>query len=101
VIADKLSDLSRTFQIICITHMPEIAARGGYHLVVSKASAKGRTRVDVKPVDGDDRTAEIARMLGGEQGSDHRLALAGELLAATHKGANKRAPGSRRRGQDG
>lgn len=80
VIAAKLLELSATYQIICITHMPQIAARGARHLVVTKHSGKGRTRVDVRAVDGEERRAEIARMLGGRRGSDNRLALAAEML---------------------
>ena len=81
VIAEKLLDLSDGFQIICITHMPQIAAAGRRHLVVAKHSAGGRTSAHVTPVDGKERRREIARMLGGEEGSDKRTALAGELLA--------------------
>jgi DNA repair protein RecN (Recombination protein N) len=81
VIAEKLLELSDGFQIICITHMPQIAAAAQRHLVVSKHSVGGRTSARVAPVDGNERRREIARMLGGEEGSDKRTALAGELLA--------------------
>jgi DNA repair protein RecN (Recombination protein N) len=80
VIAEKLLELSREYQIVCITHMPQIAARGARHLVVAKKSARGRTWVDVTAVEGAARRGEIARMLGGAQGSEHRMALASELL---------------------
>jgi DNA repair protein RecN (Recombination protein N) len=81
VIAEKLLELSDSFQIVCITHMPQIAAAGGRHLVVAKRSDGGRTTAYVTAVEGRDRRREIARMLGGEEGSDKRTALAGELLA--------------------
>jgi DNA repair protein RecN (Recombination protein N) len=81
VIAEKLLELGAGFQIICITHMPQIAAAARRHLVVAKRSRGGRTTATVAPVDGKDRRREIARMLGGEEGSDKRTALAGELLA--------------------
>jgi len=80
VIAEKLLELSRRYQIICITHMPQIAAHGSRHMVVSKHTRDGRTVVDVALVDGTARRGEIARMLGGEEGSGRRLALADELL---------------------
>jgi DNA repair ATPase RecN len=48
--------------------------------VVAKKSARGRTWVDVTAVEGAARRGEIARMLGGAQGSEHRMALASELL---------------------
>jgi DNA repair protein RecN (Recombination protein N) len=79
-IAEKLLDLSSYYQIICITHLAQIAAAGKRHLVVSKRSVKDRTYADVSGVDGEDRKREIARMLGGEEGSDKRMALAAEML---------------------
>ena len=80
MIARKVLAIADGYQIICITHMPQIAARGRHHLVVSKGSHKGRTYVTVEPVDGDDREREIARMLGGKEGSAKRIALAREML---------------------
>lgn len=80
VLAEKLLALARNHQIICITHMPQIAARGQLHLVVTKEIEGERTRVRIRPAEGEDRTREIARMLGGEAGSERRLALADEML---------------------
>jgi DNA repair protein RecN (Recombination protein N) len=80
VIAGKLERLARDYQIVCITHMPQIAARAARHLVVKKATHGGRTYARVQPAEGDDRVREIARMLGGKQGSEKRLALAREML---------------------
>jgi DNA repair protein RecN (Recombination protein N) len=79
-LAEKLLALAENHQIICITHMPQIAARGHLHLVVAKEIEGDRTRVRVRPAEGEERTREIARMLGGEAGSDRRLALADEML---------------------
>jgi DNA repair protein RecN (Recombination protein N) len=90
VIAEKLLELGKNYQIICITHMPQIAAAGKRHLVVSKRNVGGRTFTTVARVDGDDRTREIARMLGGERGSDKRIALAGELLGGVRGGEKRR-----------
>ena len=80
VLAEKLLALAEAHQIVCITHLPQIAARGHHHLVVLKENVKDRTRVRVRAVDGEDRTGEIARMLGGSEGSEQRIALARELL---------------------
>jgi DNA repair protein RecN (Recombination protein N) len=82
VLAEKLLALAGVHQIVCITHLPQIAARGSHHLVVLKETAKDRTRVRVHTADGEARTREIARMLGGSEGSEKRIALARELLAA-------------------
>ncbi|HEU4366328.1 MAG TPA: DNA repair protein RecN [Candidatus Krumholzibacteria bacterium] len=79
-LAENLLALSNRHQIICITHMPQIAARGQSHLVVQKEIDGDRTRVRVRAAEGDERTREIARMLGGDEGSDRRLALAAEML---------------------
>jgi DNA repair protein RecN (Recombination protein N) len=80
VLAEKLLALAESHQIVCITHLPQIAARGNHHLVVLKENVKDRTRVRVRVVDGEERTSEIARMLGGSDGSEQRVALARELL---------------------
>jgi DNA repair protein RecN (Recombination protein N) len=80
VLAEKLLALAEAHQIVCITHLPQIAARGHHHLVVLKENVKDRTRVRVRAVDGEDRTREIARMLGGSEGSEQRVLLARELL---------------------
>jgi DNA repair protein RecN (Recombination protein N) len=80
MIADKLDALSNYYQIICITHMAQIAARGKRHLVVRKKSAAGRTVTNVSDLDGEKRLGEIARMLGGDD-SARRVALAEELLS--------------------
>ena len=79
-ISRKLEALADSYQIICITHMPQIAARGDHHLVVSKQTDKGRTFTRVAEIEGENRLGEIARMLGGSEGSEKRLALAREML---------------------
>ncbi len=87
LIANNLLELGAVYQIICITHMPQIAAAGSRHLVVSKTSTGSRTTARVETVEGNQREREIARMLGGVEGSDNRLALAAEML-----GKNKSFP---------
>jgi DNA repair protein RecN (Recombination protein N) len=90
-LAENLLALASRHQIICITHMPQIAARGATHLVVLKETDDHRTRVHVRSVTDDERTREIARMLGGEEGSERRLALASEML-----GGRKSSPSGTR-----
>ncbi len=80
MISQRLHRLGRNYQIVCITHMPQIAAKAGHHLVVGKKTVKGRTYTEVVEVEGDERLREIARMLGGREGSEKRLALAREML---------------------
>ncbi len=81
VLAEKLLALAANHQILCITHMPQIAAKAPVHVGVVKEVEGTRTRVRVRRLEGEDRTREIARMLGGDAGSDGRDALARELLA--------------------
>jgi DNA repair protein RecN (Recombination protein N) len=92
MIADKLMALAERYQIICVTHMPQIAANARRHLVVSKRSAQGRTVAEIAQVTDDSRLEEIARMLGGSRGSDKRLALAAEMLQKQreHQSSNVR-----------
>ncbi len=85
VLAEKLLALAARHQILCITHMPQIAARAPVHIGVEKEVEEARTRVKLRRLQGDERTREIARMLGGDGGSDRRLALARELLASAPK----------------
>lgn len=80
MISRRLHRLGRSYQIVCITHMPQIAAKAGHHLVVGKKTVEGRTYTEVLEVEGDERLREIARMLGGREGSEKRLALAREML---------------------
>ncbi|UCG53647.1 MAG: DNA repair protein RecN [Candidatus Latescibacterota bacterium] len=80
MISRKLRALGERYQIICITHMPQIAAKAEHHFVVRKTTTKGRTFTRVAGAEGDERLSEIARMLGGKEGSEKRLALAREML---------------------
>jgi len=92
MIAAKLLAISTRYQIICITHMPNIAAAARSHLVVSKQTDGGRTFAHIAPVEEGARLSEVARMLGGSSGSDKRLELAREML---HNKGAKLSPGTR------
>ncbi len=76
-----MKQLGRDRQVMAVTHLPQVAACADHHFVVSKALHNGSTRSDVKPVGGEARVAEVARMLGGERLSGTTLAHAQELLA--------------------
>jgi DNA repair protein RecN (Recombination protein N) len=65
-VAVKMREISRNRQIVVITHLPQIAARAEHHYVISKTSEGGKTFTRVTEIQGDKRTEEIARMLGGE-----------------------------------
>ncbi|MBI5409908.1 MAG: DNA repair protein RecN [Nitrospirae bacterium] len=76
----KLKNLSSSRQVICITHLPQIASYADRHLRIEKKVKKERTIVEINSVEKDERTAEIARMLGGSV-SEASLRHAKELLA--------------------
>jgi DNA repair protein RecN (Recombination protein N) len=80
VIGRKLAELARRHQVICITHLPQIAKFGRHHFRISKQIANGRTRTAIAPLSADERTREIARMLGGEKITRVTLEHAKELL---------------------
>ncbi len=81
IVGQKIFDLSKTHQVISITHMPQIAVYGNLHLHVDKTVRSGRTFTTVKQLDSDVRVEEIARMLGGgEKPSKVTLQHAKELL---------------------
>ncbi len=80
VVADKLAAVGAGRQVLCVTHLPQIAARAHHHLQVAKTVRGGRTRATVATLGGADRVDEIARMLGGEPPSETVRRHARELL---------------------
>ena len=74
----KMQTLGRDHQVICITHLPQVAATASSHFVVTKDITRGRTFSNLREVTGKDRQEEIARMLGGK--SESALKLAANLL---------------------
>jgi len=81
VVGRKLQELSARNQVICVTHLPQIAGFGTTHFYVWKEDAEGHTRARIRRLDdGEERVQEIARMLGGEKISASAVAHARELL---------------------
>jgi DNA repair protein RecN (Recombination protein N) len=80
VVGKKLADLADHHQVICITHLPQIAKFGAQHYRISKKVTKGRTRTSIDLLSDKDRYKEIARMLGGEKITQATLAHAREML---------------------
>ncbi len=81
VVGEKLAALGNQFQVLCITHLPQIAAFGRTHFLIDKTVRAGRTTTHVAKVVGEERVAEIARMMGGAAAGPESLAGAKELLA--------------------
>jgi DNA repair protein RecN (Recombination protein N) len=76
----KLKALSKGQQVICITHLPQIAAFGDQHFLIEKTVTQGRTHTEVRLMERGDRVEEIARMLSGEKLTDTSLKHAEQLL---------------------
>lgn len=64
-VGKKLKSLSRANQVLCVTHLPQIATCGDHHFVIEKKEAAGRARTTIREVIGEARTEEVARMLSG------------------------------------
>lgn len=92
-IGKRLGAAARTHQVLCVTHLPAIAAQADAHLRVGKSTRKGRTTTRVESLQPDDRIDEIARMLGGAVASARPHA---ERLIVDAKKGRKRAPSRRR-----
>ena len=80
VVGKKLADLAAHHQVICITHLPQIAKFGEQHYRISKQVTKGRTHTSIRLLSDEDRYKEIARMLGGEKITQATLQHAREML---------------------
>ena len=84
-VGEKLSDISNGRQVLCITHLPQIAAMADEHKLICKTERDGRTYTDVLPLDRDGRRRELARLHGGDNITELTLASAEEQLAAADK----------------
>ena len=81
-VGKKLKALSRTKQVLCITHLPQIASFADRHFLIEKHESAGRTKTTVRPLSSDERRSEIARMLSGAKVTDASLQNAEQLLKA-------------------
>jgi DNA repair protein RecN (Recombination protein N) len=85
IVGRKLRDIAKSHQVICITHLPQIASFGRTHYQVVKSVAGGRTRTDVRNLEENERLEEITRMLGGVEVTDKTRAAAKEMLKAARR----------------
>ncbi len=81
IVGKKLSDISKNHQIICITHLPQIAAFGDNHYKIEKENLNDSTITTVKPLSHDEKISEIARLLGGVNVTDTTIKSAEELIS--------------------
>jgi DNA repair protein RecN (Recombination protein N) len=90
VVGDKLRALGEQFQVLCITHLPQIAAAGTTHFLIEKSVRSSRTMTSVRRLDGSSRVEEIARMIGGDVASEEASATARAMLSARAKAKARR-----------
>jgi DNA repair protein RecN (Recombination protein N) len=90
VVGARLRLLGDRFQVLCITHLPQIAAYGSTHFRIEKSVKSGRTSTSVARVAGAERESEIARMMGGADVSAAVLAGAREMIEAKAKANTRR-----------
>ena len=81
----KLRAVSRASQVLCVTHLPQVAAFADHHHRVAKREVEGRTLATMEPVADERRVEEMARMLGGAQITEQTLLHARELIALSTK----------------
>ena len=79
-VAEKLRAVSKNKQVLCVTHLPQIAAAADVHLLIAKTEREGRTYTKVTALDRPGRTREIARIIGGAEITETTLRSAGEML---------------------
>jgi DNA repair protein RecN (Recombination protein N) len=83
-VGEKMALLGREHQVLCITHLPQVAAAAAHHFLVEKSVREGRTVSLLRPLKAKEREAEVARMLGGADTSavQHARTLLGKAPAA-------------------
>ena len=81
-VGKKLRELAGTKQVLCITHLPQIASFADQHFLIEKKESGGRTRTAVRPLDAEERTRELARMISGAKLTDTSLKHAEQMLKA-------------------
>ena len=97
VVGRKLRTLGSAFQVLCITHLPQIAAYADTHFEIDKSVDAGRTRTTVRRLDHGGRVEELARMMGGEAISDGLRRSAREMLTERSAGHQETAESGRAR----
>ena len=79
-VAEKLKSVSKSKQVLCVTHLPQLAALADTHLLIAKAERDGRTFTTVTPLDFEGRKRELARIIGGATITETTLQSAAEML---------------------
>jgi len=81
-VGKKLKSLSKGNQVLCVTHLPQIATFADHHYVIEKRESAGRTRTSVRHIEGEERTEEVARMLSGAKLTETSRKHAEQMIKA-------------------
>ena len=81
-VGKKLKSLARSNQVLCVTHLPQIATFGDHHYVIEKKESGGRMRTSIRAVTGEERTEEVARMLSGAKLTETSRKHAEQMIKA-------------------
>ena len=87
IVGRQLHSLASDRQVLCVTHLPQVAAQANHHLNVSKSVTDGQTHTSITLLENNQRVEEIARMLGGVDITEQTLAHAREMLGIDKKKA--------------
>ncbi len=79
-VAERLREAAKVHQVICITHLPQIAAMADHHFAIEKSTESGRTNTRVRELDEEERVREVARLLGSDEITESALENARELI---------------------
>ncbi|WP_447557430.1 DNA repair protein RecN, partial [Staphylococcus haemolyticus] len=83
--AEKMRDIAEYIQVICISHLPQVASMSDHHLLISKASNDDRTTTQVKELENDDKIDEIARMISGASVTELTRENAKEMISQNQR----------------
>jgi DNA repair protein RecN (Recombination protein N) len=89
-VGQKLMELSRSQQVLCVTHLPQIAAFADQHFLVEKHERQGKTKTSVRLLKEEERTEEVARMISGAKLTDTSLRHAEQMLKTSRKPAKSK-----------
>jgi DNA repair protein RecN (Recombination protein N) len=84
-VGEKLKGVAADAQVLCVTHLPQVAAFADYHFQVEKREEDGRTRARIIPLVGEERVREMARMLGGSLVTEKTMAHAREIIESSRR----------------
>ncbi len=89
VLGDKIASLARDCQILCVTHLPQVASKADRHFSIDKSVENGRSKIKLSALEDEERVRELARMLGGGESSVTAAQHAREMLTLANQRDNK------------